>query len=245
MWKEKGFTLVELLVVIAVVALLLSMLMPTLNAARQRAYMVVCSSDERQLMMAWFLYADNNDGLIAESYTADYSDYPWVKAPLDAAGNLVLGVRQATVEEKIRGIKEGMLYPYLEDIKVYRCPADKRLKRPDNAYRSYSISHPMNGYTTYMKENGMPIMDQEYSVTNVTQIRIPAEKYVFVEENDPRGWNMGSWVLFYNSVSRYHWWDPIAVWHYDSSVLGYADGHVVSHRWSDSIVFKLAAAEIS
>ncbi len=61
MKSRSGFTLIELLVVIAIIALLVSILMPSLQKAKEMAKNVVCASNQRSVVLAIVLYAEEHD----------------------------------------------------------------------------------------------------------------------------------------------------------------------------------------
>src|SRR5947209_18837064 len=72
-----AFTLVELLVVIGIIALLISMLLPALNRAREQSRRIVCASQMRQLGIATLQYANSNRGhLPAPAWNGGYNPKP-------------------------------------------------------------------------------------------------------------------------------------------------------------------------
>ena len=66
--SKPGFTLVELLVVVAIIALLVSILLPALGKAREQVKQVTCMSNLRQAGMCYALYLEENDGWFPTSY---------------------------------------------------------------------------------------------------------------------------------------------------------------------------------
>jgi prepilin-type N-terminal cleavage/methylation domain-containing protein/prepilin-type processing-associated H-X9-DG protein len=237
--KIRGFTLVELLVVIAVIAILMAILMPTLKLAKDQGYAVVCVSNLRDLSLAWFTYAEENDSTLVGGHVAGDSDfknknkYPdgfWVEPPQDPSRNYTGGNRPGLVDDKLRGIRRGTLFPYVKEVDVYRCPNDQRLRdRNQLAFRSYSIAGGMNGEDKNLfNRRAIEVYDE---------IKTPSTKFVFVEEADDRSWNIGSWVVWATGDS---WIDPLAIWHNKRSTLGFADGHSEKHRWLDERTIQLA-----
>ena len=70
---QLGFTLIDLLVVIGIIAILAALLLPALAAAKKKPTMAACLSNEKQLMTVQIMYAgDNKDRLAADNTSAGY-----------------------------------------------------------------------------------------------------------------------------------------------------------------------------
>ncbi len=78
------------------------------------------------------------------------------------------------------------------------------------------------------------VTDWERIHTRIETINRPVETYAFLEENDWRRYNRGSYCLLSTSVA---WWDHLAVKHSGgSSSFGFVDGHAEQRKWQDETV---------
>ncbi len=118
-WRaRRAFTLIELLVVVAIIALLVSILLPALGRAREQTKAAVCSSNLHQLALASTYYAQENQDRLPyiRGTKVPGSNPPKYKAPYYQYDQLL------------------RLYKYLPDLKIYRCPS----ARENNSVQVYA-----------------------------------------------------------------------------------------------------------
>ena len=114
-----GFTLVELLVVIGIIALLIGILLPTLSRARQSANNVACLSNQRQLGQSIAFFSNEHDGWIPKGWFNDYPTPEEFAAYVRSERNVDWGYRPDLWGWDYVLKSEGELP---DD--VFKCPAD-------------------------------------------------------------------------------------------------------------------------
>lgn len=118
--RKAGFTLVELLVVIGIIALLISILLPSLARARQSATALSCLSNLRQIGTALYMYADDHQGFL----------------PVNVDANVTWAVLLAPY-------LGGTTNPYDPNMpKVFRCPSAQVMTQGTLHYTSHPLIMP-------------------------------------------------------------------------------------------------------
>ena len=107
MKRNRGFTLIELLVVISIIALLIALLLPVLGKARESARSVVCQSNEHQMAISVFIYAEDNSGRVPQGLAS--GDIPYWP---------------------------GRLEPYVQGDDLFRCPVRSPLAPDFSSYNA-------------------------------------------------------------------------------------------------------------
>jgi hypothetical protein len=217
MAQRSRITRVEAVVIGCCVVLALLTLGAVGNAGRRLALEQVCLSNVEVLTQAWLTYANDHNGALVNAFPTGSTGWVWqAKIPWYSPV-------MPPLEQKLEAIRKGSLFGYVGDLNVYHCPADPRLSDPNQrAFGSFSIAGGANG-----QDGG----GHNYvEARRYADIANPSAKYILVEEPDPRGENFGCWEMHFNSL---YWRDAPAMWHEESTTLGFADGHGDVHRWHD------------
>src|SRR5439155_15636146 len=126
--RKTGFTLVELLVVIGIIALLISILLPTLSRAREHAYRVQCMSNERQILTGVMLYTNQWKGMLPNCNWASDATKQILRWPVPGPnGQPAPGPGWLYTEpnkSKQSDVEGGSIWPFLKTYQVYHCPKD-------------------------------------------------------------------------------------------------------------------------
>jgi len=138
--RTKGFTLLELLVVISMVTLLTAILLPVLSKARQQGKAVMCLSNLRQMAIASQIYANGNDGYYPIAYMYEFIDSKFIAYAWDFTS-----IKDwATGEQKIL---PGLLWQGKTIEKIQQCPSFKGSHNWfDDPYTGYNYNTSYIGH---------------------------------------------------------------------------------------------------
>jgi prepilin-type N-terminal cleavage/methylation domain-containing protein len=225
---HRAFTLMELLVVIASIAILAALLLPALSAAKAKAERIACQSNLRQVAVAWTLCCDDNHGQLP--FCAGFiNPHAWAfgnaqTMPQDSArfGQLDPGVLDAT---NAAAITRGTLFPYLQAPGVYRCPLDHRTVDGVPYVRTYSMNNWMNGLSPAAWLPGLDPSRLVYKKDSA--LPAPSRLFVFVDEDQAS--NNDSLFVVIMDPGWYMNDIPTRI-HKTAYPLSFADGHTEAFK---------------
>jgi prepilin-type N-terminal cleavage/methylation domain-containing protein/prepilin-type processing-associated H-X9-DG protein len=264
--KKKAFTLIELLVVISIIVILLGILIPVLGRTREFGRRTKCLSNLKQLQLAWIIYAEQNDDMIVnagidlkiDSGTNSASNPSWTGNDMNRAHTSLPS------EIQIQAVRAGTLYPYVGNIKPYRCP---------NGFSEYMRTYSIVESMTKIADRPLDINDKDddrkpikivkkRKVKRVRIIRIvrpkqtrtfdpnlipkpkmidnkldiedPSSQMVFADEGMPTDCFN---VSFFKEL-----WESVPSRHSTGNTFSFADGHAEFWQWlgEDTIAFSLS-----
>ncbi|MBU4377116.1 MAG: DUF1559 domain-containing protein [Candidatus Omnitrophica bacterium] len=181
---KKAFTLIELLVVIVIIGILAALIIPAMGAAREGARRAMCANNLRQIGVALYMYADDNNDSLPPCTTFSYMNTIWI----------------GSLNQK-QGL--GYLYPsYVDDLNIMYCPSAKPSMReprgPDNFGKSgvitgtdYTITYYWGGASSFLVTYGgfyftnTPGVDKVIGLSKLSNAILVFDHYAYLGINGP------------------------------------------------------------
>lgn len=213
--QSVGFTLVELLVVVAIIALLLAILLPSLRKAQEAARQVRCAANQRQLLMAEGFYADDNRNRFTRFWGWD--DQVWWHRRIQR----YLGPTHIS-----HGIECGSLIGLDEHNWAARnksvlgnCPSASSQELASGTHPYQQASYALNTCLAYPKWNFRRyVVKSDSQVILLGDMRVNESDYLFTADSyrmpTGSGWNL----TFWGATPGFR--------HNGFASFGYIDGHV-------------------
>lgn len=151
---KSGFTLIEVLVVVAIIALLVAVLIPSLARAREQAKRTLCAHNQKQMLTGIHMYAAGNGGWIPNSTKGFNASLTWMvwDNTVSWSGGPIIGY-----------VHHGLLYKthQIKDPQVFYCPS----------YTEYPHVYP-DGWNKFVSANGYERMATSYCYALNGQINL-------------------------------------------------------------------------
>ena len=234
--SPQGFTLIELLVVIAIIAILAAMLLPALGKAKSRAQGIQCLNNNKQFVLAWQMFAEDNSDTLLTCQDGVGGRSNWITGNLDFSANRSNWDIQ-------QDIAKSPMWTYCgKAAKLYKCPADHTQVTANgqrwDRVRSMSMSQVF-ARGEWLDGNGSAGSPKWRKYSKMSTIKNPVKTHVFVEEH-PDSINDAAFAV---QMKGNQGSDPItsawivdmpASFHSGACAFSFSDGHAEIHKWKGS-----------
>lgn len=205
-WSRASYTLVEVLVVMAIVGVLAAFLIPALSSARERGRSVTCLNNIRQLTFAHMAFADDHRHMMCTANDALTTEPPgWLQ-----------GTPVPTVVTNSILIQ----YKYLSGPECFKCPSDKGIRTDPQAIQPPLFSYARNGEILGLYPDAASQVQPDLDT-----IKTPSKTFMLMELADSHPFNDGSTMRWPG--------DHMSDRHLGLGAVSFFDGHAVLMTASD------------
>jgi prepilin-type N-terminal cleavage/methylation domain-containing protein/prepilin-type processing-associated H-X9-DG protein len=222
-----AFSLIELLVVCAVLGILASLLWPALHTATSKAQSVYCLGNSRQLTLGWLMYAEEEQGWLCPNGPGPKRE--WVEGVMDFGS----GSTDNTNTLYLADPQFAKLAAYVKNPSVYHCSADRSVVPMNHQrlprVRSVAMSEAVGKDAVFLTpaNTAWRVYHKQSELTSPS----PSDLWVFIEQH-PDSIDDGIFAVDCGSQNNWaQWIDFPAYAHNRSSSLGFADGHAELRAW--------------
>ena len=225
--RRGGFTLVELLVVMVIISMMIGMVFPAMQGMNEKANIVVCTGNLKQLHTAMMAFASDHDGRCPLNENNSSGTMFGLIKPNWIQGSAL------TSSNGVLSITMGSLWPYVSDVRIFSCRS-----RPEKEnVRSYSMA----GYFSGADDAKTRVIPAFNKITHLRAQKFleaerPSQTMLLTEENPP-GYPPEDGRTFLNDgyfahedphremPASYHRADPFTLLNGKDNV-AFVDGHI-------------------
>ena len=224
--QSRGFTLLELVVVIAAISVLSAILLPAVSRGKSAARMVECMNNERQLAVTWLLYStDNCDKLVANGIplSVPTDDIKWVEGEF-------LFLEDRTNRDLLLDPTRALYARYIPTARTYVCPSAPLAATYQEITGPRCRSYAMNNFLGLTWPADPTLQYDSWKTYHKTgELDRPAELFLVQDVN----LNSICWPYFGVYMGRESFFNFPSAEHSRGGVISYCDGHIRLHKWHD------------